>query len=171
MIVLVLVLIWLVVLTPVIAHKLSSSDVVSSVVRFRANARVMQKVLGHREDALPMGNALAVPPGVSHRQQALRSAERERFRKERQRKVARRRRVVTVTLGIFLVSLLLGALPPLHLLWVFSGLTAFVMMAYLMLLAHFTRLEVNAAERKQKIVHLPQTIFPVPLVQTSAGRN
>lgn len=163
MIVLILVLIWLVVLTPAITHRLSSTDAFSSVMRFHSDARLLRKILGHREDSLPLSSRSLDRSGLTHREQALRCAERERTRKERQRAVARRRRAVLSLLVALVGSLAVGAMPKLHLFWVLSAVAGVLLLSYLALLAHYTRQEANVAERRAKVVHLPRTIFPVVL--------
>jgi len=167
-IVLVLVLIWLVVLAPAITHKLASSNTFSSIIRFRAGTRLLQKILGHREDVIPVISGLRTSDDGSHRQQALRNAEIIRKRRERQRTVARRRRSVATLLVACVGALVIGVIPGLRAFWILAGVAALALFAYLALLAHFTRLEVNAAERRVKVVELPRTIFPVAL--DSAGR-
>ena len=160
-IVLILVLIWLVVLTPAIMHRLSSSDVVSSVVRFRSDTRLLRKILGHREDVIPLASNPVGASGLSHRERALRAAERERTRRERHRTMARRRRVILVVLLVTFGSLGVGAVSELHLLWTLSAVFALLLIAYLVLIARITKNAVNAIERNAKVIRMPQTVFPV----------
>lgn len=163
MIVLVLVLIWLVVLAPAISHRLSSSNVFSSILRFRADTHLLRKILGHREDVIPFISSSRSSSGLSHRELALRNAESARRKKERQRTMARRRRAVGAMLGATFGFLVLGAVPSLHLLWLAAGFFILALIAYLVLLARFTQHSANAAERRVKVVELPRTVFPVVL--------
>lgn len=130
-------------------------------MRYRSDTRLLRKILGHREDVIPMTSRSLDGLDVTHREQALRSAERGRFRKERLRKVTRRRRAVVTLLIATAGSLPIGAMPRLHLVWALTVFAGVLLISYLVLLAHFTRLEVNAAERRAKIVHLPRTVFPI----------
>jgi len=165
-IVLILVLIWLIVLAPAIIHKLSSTDIFSSILRFNADTRLLRKILGHREDVIPVLSGTRNSSGLSHREHALRNAEIARRRKERQRTLARRRRVVgTLLIGLF-GTMVIGALPKMHLVMVLTGIMAIALVGYLMMLARVTRAtrhEAIAAERRIKVVELPRTIFPVYL--------
>ena len=171
MIVLLLILIWLVVLTPVISHRLSDSNIFTSVARYRSSARLVEKVLGRREDSLPVSRTTPPPAGVSHRDAVLRNAERERLRKERRKMVQRRRRAVAFMLVGLSGSLVFGAVPHLHVFWNLSAAFAFVLVAYVAMLAHVTRLEVNATERREKVIVLPRTIFPVPIGEANRARG
>lgn len=166
MIVLILVLIWLVVLAPAITHKLSSTDIFSSILRFNSDTRLLQKILGHREDAIPVISGTRNSSGLSHRQLALRNAEIAHRRKERQRTLARRRRAVGVMSVGFSLTMAIGALSTMHIVFALSGMFAFALIGYLVMLAQVTRSTrhaANAAERRIKVVELPRTIFPVSL--------
>jgi hypothetical protein len=164
-IVLLLVLVWLVVLTPIITHRLSSTNMFSSMVRFRADTRLLRRILGHREDSLPVTSSMSVAARMAHGQnahaQSFRHAEHAKQRQVRQRIVTRRRRIVSVISISLLGSLFLGALPALHAFWIVSGLLGVSLVSYLALLVRITRIEVNTAERNRKVIRLPQTVFPV----------
>lgn len=166
MIVLILVLIWLIVLAPAIIHKLSSTDIFSSILRFNADTRILRKILGHREDVIPVISGTRNPSGLSHRDLALRNAEIARRRKERQRTLARRRRVVRTLLIGFFGTLVIGSLPKMHSVLMLAGIMALALVGYLVMLVQVTRATrhaANAAERRIKVVDLPRTIFPVYL--------
>lgn len=166
MIVLILVLIWLAVLAPAITHKLSSTDIFSSILRFKSDTRLLRKILGHREDVIPIISATRNSSGLSHRELALRNAELARRRKERQRTLLRRRRTVGVLSVGFAFSVLIGVLPKMHLVLAIAGLCAVALVGYLLTLARVTRINrhaANIAERRVKVVELPRTIFPVAL--------
>ena len=83
----------------------------------------------------------------------------------------RRRRAVAVLLAGLSGSLGFGAIPHLHLFWYLSAASAVALVAYLAMLAHVTRLEVNATERREKVIMLPTTIFPVPLTEAGGSRR
>lgn len=166
MIVLILVLIWLVVLAPAITHKLSATNVFSSILRFNSDTRLLRKILGHREDVIPVISRTRNSSALSHRELAFRNAEVARRRKERQRTLARRRRAVGVLSIGFSLTLLIGAFPKMHVVFAFAGMFAVALVGYLMMLARVTRTTrnaANAAERRIKVVELPRTIFPVSL--------
>ena len=166
MIVLILVLIWLTVLAPAIIHRLSSTDVFSSILRFNADTRLLRKILGHREDVIPVISGSRNVSGLSHRELALRNAEIARRRKERQRTLARRRRAVVTLLIGFSTTLLIGVLPKMHAALAITGIFAIALVSYLVTLARVTRATrnaANAAERRVKVVEIPRTIFPVSL--------
>ncbi|HUY06718.1 MAG TPA: hypothetical protein VMU99_05630 [Acidimicrobiales bacterium] len=170
MIVLILVLIWLVVLAPAITHKLSSTDIFSSILRFHADTRLLRKILGHREDVIPVISGVRALPGLSHRELAFRNAEIARRRKQRQRTLSRRRRAAGTLLVGFFVTFVIGALPKLHVFFVFAGFMMVALIAYLTMLAWVTRRATNVAnaeERRAKVVELPRTIFPVSLSESN----
>ena len=166
MIVLILVLIWLVVLAPAIIHKLSSTDVFASILRFNADTRLLRKILGHREDVIPVISGPRNSSDLSHRELALRNAEIARRRKEHQRTLARRRRAVgTLIAGLF-GTLIIGVVPKLHVVLLLTAILAVAIVGYLTMLARVTRATrhaANLAERRVKVVELPRTIFPVYL--------
>lgn len=84
--------------------------------------------------------------------------------------VLRRRRTIASLVASLIGSVVLGAIPPLRTLWDLSAVVACALAGYLILLARVTRLEANATERREKVIVLPQTIFPVALADAGAPR-
>jgi hypothetical protein len=69
----------------------------------------------------------------------------------RQETLRRRRQVLQVLLAALVASLALGALPPLHLMWVVSALSAVLLAAYVAVLVHLRNLEGGSHDLR----HLP----------------
>ena len=159
MIVLLLVMIWLVVLTPAIIHRLVRTDLFLSMSRFRTEVRLLQRIVGHHEDAILLDARAGRSSGS--RTPALDPQQLAKARREHRRAVMRRRRVVATHLLAIVITLLLGA--ALHLIWAMTGLVMLSLALYLLALAHHSRVAINAAERREKVIELPRTVFPTPL--------
>ncbi len=79
----------------------------------------------------------------------------------------RRRDVLMLLVGTLLGTLVLGAVPRLHVLWIVSAVTAFALMSYVALLV---RLRNIVAEREMKLTYLPRPGAPQPaLLRRSAN--
>ncbi|HZD66156.1 MAG TPA: hypothetical protein VE152_08670 [Acidimicrobiales bacterium] len=80
--------------------------------------------------------------------------------------VQRRRHVLLGLATSLAVTLLLGLIPPLRMLWLLSGLSMMALVAYVALLA---RLQGLATEREQKLAYLPRPPDTRHLLHRSAN--
>jgi hypothetical protein len=114
MIVVVLVLIWVIALTPFLLRRLSEHQIASSVSRFRTAIRLMRRVyprLGTSGQALM---AVSTHNGASPQEEALRRRK-EAARAKRQ--IERRKQLLVRLVGGTATSAVFGALPHLHAFW------------------------------------------------------
>ncbi|MGH9061480.1 MAG: hypothetical protein ACRDZY_18490, partial [Acidimicrobiales bacterium] len=85
----------------------------------------------------------------------------------RARTLQRRRQVLYTLAGAFVATLVLGAIPSLHLIWWVTGLSGIMLAAYVGILVHLRNL---AAEREMKLRFLPaRSIEPTMLLRRSAN--
>jgi len=142
MVVLVLVLVWVAALLPIALRKRSEWEITASVSRFRYRTGLLRR-------AYPRLAAAASAPESSAQ---LRARPPVPGRPKLAERRARRRRVLATLLGATFGTFLLGAIPALRPLWALSLVSLGATAAYVALLAHFARLELEAATRDRKVV-------------------
>ena len=152
MVVLLLVVVWLVALVPIALRKLSEWQVTASVARFRRQRRVMSKTLPYPPQLVGVRPLPEPRRGAGPAQ----SARMQRQMRERSaRLMARRRRVLARLAGSLVVTLVLGAVPPLRFLWDVSLATFFLTSGYVALLVRLQQVRAAEAaehERAEKVV-------------------
>lgn len=150
---LVLGLVWVIVLVPIALRKNAERRLGSPLgmfsslaVRLKATMSVpkllAQPVLPVAEQRSPMTNE----------ERAL-AARRERARL--QRRFARRRQIVARFCAATVALVVVGIIPPLHVMLYLAAMVGLLTGAYLALVAHVARIERLADERARKVVQLP----------------
>jgi uncharacterized membrane protein len=130
-VVLVVVLVWLVALTPIALRRHSAHQLDASVARFRRQRRLLERAYRSRldgRDFAPAPDRISTAPQHSRRSHHSSRSSGPDMR-------LRRRRVLVVSAGALAFSLVLGAVPALRAFWMISILLAVALVIYLVLLA------------------------------------
>jgi hypothetical protein len=131
MIVAVLVVIWVIALTPFLLRRLSDRQMVSSAERFRAAVGLLRRIHPRIASEVSEGPILSEQAEVNPAIEAQRRRrEAARLRKQR----ARRKAILFRLIGFTGGSIVLGALPHLHFLWDFSVAGAVLTTCYVSVL-------------------------------------
>jgi hypothetical protein len=129
MIVMILVLIWVVALTPFLLRRLSEHQLASSVVKFRAATGMLRRAY----PKLVAVRSVNRTPGEIARS----TAERRRAEHARaKRQIERRKQLLFRLVGGTAATLVLGGLPHLHALWNLSIVGAILTTGYVGMLAY-----------------------------------
>ena len=162
MILVVLALIWVLALTPTLLRKLAERESTYSVTKFHRSLRVMrQSYPGQAAVAGAPAAALErLTPAVGGT--AARTASRPAGGRAAAQSARRRRQVLMVLGGGLAFTFLFGLVPGLSMLWDVSLLLLAVTAAYMGLLIHFRRAEL---ERAQKVVQIAR---PAPADEVTA---
>jgi hypothetical protein len=132
MIVAVLVLIWVIALTPFILRRLSEHQIASSVSRFRTAIRMLRRVYPRLVTSSEISGTVAAMGAAAPEVAALR---RRREAERARRRTARRKQLLVRLVGGTLSVTVFGALPHLHALWDLSIVGAILTAGYVGALA------------------------------------
>jgi hypothetical protein len=169
-IVVLLVVIWGIALVPVTMRWISERQVTTSVARFmsaRRNLRRSYPVLavvesdsGRVTSAAPRRAEAASPAALRHR------------RAQARRRAERRRRVLTTLASATAATVVFGALPPLHLLWAFSGLGIVLIAGYCLAIARMAQNESAMVQPRRTVVEPPSHVtYEALLVANGQARS
>jgi hypothetical protein len=152
----VLVLIWVVALAPIAYRRYAERQASTSVDRFRQRLTKVR----HAYPAVGMTEMdFAARPRVDRRIDLHAQVARSKARLHQRR--IRRRRVLAALLVVVVGSLALGAIPPIHVLWIVSFAAGLLTAGYLALLVTIARSESLELERLRKIV--PFAVHETPV--------
>jgi hypothetical protein len=135
----VLVVIWVIALTPFFFRRLTEHQFASSMSRFHSATRVLRH-FSPRPAVTSLSVLGSVTSSVDHHS-APRSAPslRRRELERAQRQIARRRQLLGRLVGVTFTTLVFGCLPHLHVLWDLSIVAALLTGAYVVVLVHLAR--------------------------------
>ena len=132
MIVVVLVVIWVAALTPFLLRRFSEHQIASSVSRFRSAVGLLRRAQPH------LDAVRSAPAARPHSGPQAHPRPRDAVRR-RQRQIERRRQLLFRLAGFTIGAFVLGAIPHLHLLWVFGVIGVVMTGAYIFLLVQLAR--------------------------------